>query len=281
MVVSERAMLRIRQLLEPEIHQLKNFSPEDWHLDLPRLISFHFGHSYFYPVAAELDNKIVGCGICMIHGSIGWLGTIIVLPEYRKQGIGQNITRTLIEYCRSKGCTSQLLIASEMGEPIYRRLGFEIDASYVFYRRDSIVPIRHISSVRELKQEDFLSIKKLDREMTGEDRFQIIERFLSTGWIYATDTSIDVKGSIAGFYLPDLGGGLIIARTTDAGLELMKLRINRGKTTAVVPQTNTVAREFLTSEGFREFRTSPRMILGKTVQWQPAMMYNRATGYCG
>jgi hypothetical protein len=61
----------------------------------------------------------------------------------------------------------------------------------------------------------------------------------------------------------------------------MKLRFNRGKTTAVVPEANTIAREFLTSEGFREFQTSPRMILGNPVQWRPAMMFNRATGYCG
>lgn len=274
-------MLRVRQLLESEIHQLQNYSPRDWNLNIPRLFSFHFGHSYFYPVAAEVDNKIVGCGICMIHGSVSWLGTIIVLPDYRRQGIGQKITSTLIDYCRRKGCTSHLLTASEMGEPLYKRLGFEIQATYVFYKRESIVPTRHISTVREIKLEDFPSIRELDREVTGEDRFQFIERFLSTGWIYAADTSIDVEGSIKGFYLPDLGGGLIIARHPDAGLELMKVRFNRGKTTAVVPETNTIAREFLTSEGFREFRTSPRMILGNPVHWQPAKMFNRATGYCG
>jgi predicted GNAT family acetyltransferase len=217
----------------------------------------------------------------MIHGHVSWLGTIVVAPEYRRQGIGQEITKNLIDYCRSKGCTSHLLTASEMGEPLYRRLGFEIHATYVFYKRESIVPIRHISNVREIQQEDFLSIKVLDREVTGEDRFQFIERFLSTGWIYTADTSIDVKSSITGFYLPELGGGLIIARTADAGLALMKLRLNRGKTTAAIPATNTIARELLTSEGFREFRTSPRMILGKPVHWQPAMLYNRPTGYCG
>jgi GNAT superfamily N-acetyltransferase len=274
-------MLKIRQLLESEIPQLQNISPEEWHLDIPRLFSFHYGHSYFYPVAAEVDGKIAGCGICIIHGSIGWLGTIIVLPEYRRQGIGQAITKNLIEYCRSKGCTSQILTASEMGEPIYQRLGFKIQANYVFYRRESIVPIRHISNVREIRQEDFLPVKDLDKEVTGEDRFQFIERFLASGWIYSEDTSIGVNGGITGFYLPDLGGGLIIARNADAGLDLMKLRLNRGKTTAVIPASNTVAREFLTSEGFREFQTSPRMILGNPVHWQPAMMYNRATGYCG
>ncbi|MGD1044921.1 MAG: GNAT family N-acetyltransferase [Bacteroidota bacterium] len=270
-------MLRIRQILESEIPLLQNFPPEDWNVDLPQLFSFHFGYPYFYIAVAEVDNKIVGCGIAIVHGTIGWLGAIIVLSEYRGQGFGTGITSHLIQYCKDKGCTTQLLSASEMGEPVYRRLGFEINSTYVFYKRESIAPALQISNVREMRQEDFLKVKQLDREVTGEDRFQFIERFLSMGWIYSTDTS----AGITGFYLPEFGAGLIIARNSDAGLELMKLRLNCGKTTAVVPAANTIAREFLTSEGFQEYRTAPRMVLGNDVQWQPAMMYNRATGYCG
>jgi ribosomal protein S18 acetylase RimI-like enzyme len=270
-------MLRIRQILESEIQQLQNFPPKEWNLDLPRLFTFHFHQPYFNPVVAEVDGRIVGCGIGIIHGAIGWLGTIIVVPEYRRQGIGQKITSNLIEYCRSNGCTTQLLTASEMGESIYRKLGFEINATYFFYKKESIVPIQDVANVRELRQEDFLTVKDLDREATGEDRFHFIKRFFSTGWIYTSGTS----AGITGFYLPDLGGGLIIARTTDAGLELMKSRLHRGKTSAVVPETNTIAREFLIAEGFLEFRRSPRMVLGNDVQWEPTMMYNRATGYCG
>ena len=270
-------MVRMRQILESEIYQLQNFPPEDWNLDLPRLFTFHFAHPYFYPVAAEVDGRIVGCGIGIIHGAVAWLGTIIVLPEFRRQGIGQTITTHLIDYCRSKGCTTYLLTASEMGESIYRKLGFEINSSYVFYKRESVAPTRQTSNVREMRQEDFPAVKKLDKEVTGEDRHQFIERFLSTGWIYTNGTSDD----IVGFYLQELGGGLVIARHADAGIELMKVRLNRGKTTAVIPETNTLAREFLASEGFQEYRRSPRMILGNEVHWQPTMVYNRATGYCG
>jgi GNAT superfamily N-acetyltransferase len=270
-------MLKIRQIVEPEIHHLQNFPPEEWNLDLPRLFSFHFGHSYFYPAVAEADGTIVGCGIAIVHGPVSWLVTIVVLPEYRRQGIGQKITTHLIDYCRTKGCTSQLLTASEMGESIYRKLGFEVHSTYVFFKRETIGPTQLTSYTRELRQEDIPAIKELDTEATGENRFQFIERFFSTGWIYSTDSS----RAIEGFYLPDFGGGLIIARTAEAGLELMKLRLTRGKKTAVVPASHTTAQEFLISEGFQEYRRSPRMILGKEVLWQPAMLYNRATGYCG
>jgi GNAT superfamily N-acetyltransferase len=276
-VIRECAMVRYRQILESEIQQLKNFPPEEWKLDLPRLFTFHFGHSYFYPCVAEADGRIIGCGINMIHADICWLGTIIVLPEYRNQGIGQKITRTLIEYGRSKGCMSFLLTASEMGESIYRKLGFETDSTYLFYKKESIIPSRDVQNVRPMQQKDYPAALDLDREGTGENRAGFIERFLSTGWIYSGEST----GHIDGFYLPDLSNGLIIARHDDAGLELMKVRLNRGKTTAIIPEINTSAHEFLHSQDFQEYRRSPRMVLGKAVQWQPRLMYNRATGYCG
>jgi GNAT superfamily N-acetyltransferase len=246
-------------------------------LDLPRLFTFHFGHPYFYPIVAEVGNKIIGCGIVIIHGNVSWLGTIIVLPEYRRQGAGKEITSHLIEYCKGKGCKTQLLIASEMGESVYRKLGFTTSATYVIYKRESIVPIQHISNVREVRQEDAKYIKELDREITGEERFTFLERFLSTGWVYVPERS----ACVSGVYLQDFGSGLIITKDSEAGLALMKLRFNRGKTTAVVPSLNTIAREYLLSEGFQEYRTAPRMVLGQDVNWNPAMLYNRATGYCG
>jgi GNAT superfamily N-acetyltransferase len=270
-------LLKIRELLQSEISQLQNFPPEDWNLDLPRLFSFHFGHPYFYPIVAEVRNKIIGCGIAILHGNVSWLGTIIVLPEYRRQGIGKEITSHLIEYSKAKECKTQLLIASELGEPVYRKLGFTTSAAYVFYKRESIVPIQRISNVREVKQEDAKYIKELDREITGEERFTFLERFLSAGWVYVPERS----ACISGVYLPDFGSGLIIAKDSEAGLALMKLRFNRGKTTAVVPSLNTIARTYLLSEGFQEYRTAPRMVLGNDVQWRPTLFYNRATGYCG
>ncbi len=270
-------MLKIRQLLQSEISQLQNYPPEDWNLNLPRLLSFHFGYPYFYPAAAEVDKKIIGCGIAIVHGNISWLGTIIVLPEYRRKGIGKEITSHLIEYCIGKGCTTQLLTASAMGESVYRKLGFKTSAEYIFYRRESIAPIQRISNVREVRQEDLKYIKELDREITGEERFTFLERFLSTGWVYVPERST----RISGVYLPDFGSGLIITKDSEAGLALMKLRFNRGKTTAVVPSLNTIAREYLLSEGFHEYRTAPRMVLGQDVNWNPTMLYNRATGYCG
>ncbi len=270
-------MLKIRQIEQSEIPQLQNFPPEDWNLDLPRLFTFHFGYPYFYPVVAEVDKKIIGCGIAIVHGNISWLGTIIVLPEFRRRGIGKEITSHLVQYCKDRGCITQLLTASAMGESVYRQLGFKTSAEYISYKRESNVSIQRISNMREVRHKDVKYIKELDKEIIGEERFTFLERFLSTGWVYVPERSACISGA----YLPDFGSGLMIAKDSTAGLALMKLRFNRGKTTAVVPSSNTIAREYLLSEGFQEHRTAPRMVLGNDVQWHPTMLYNRAAGYCG
>jgi ribosomal protein S18 acetylase RimI-like enzyme len=269
--------LRIKPLALSEAGELRNFPPEDWSLDLPAFIALHFGQSYFYPIIAEVQDKIVGYANGMVHGGIGWLGNIIVAPEFRRQGIGHELTGHLTEYLKSRGCTSQLLIATEMGKNIYSRIGFRTCAEYLFYRGKPTDPTRQSRAIREIGIDDIPSLAALDKETTGEDRFDLIKRFLSRTWVYAPEPS----GGVRGAYLPEFGAGLIIARDSDAGLELMKFRLSRGETAATVPSANTAAREFLEKEGFEAYRTAPRMVLGDDAPWKPELLYNRATGYCG
>ncbi len=260
-----------------EASKLRNFPPEDWSLDLPAFVALHFGQSYFYPIIAEDREQVVGYANGILHGSVGWLGNIIVAPEFRRQGIGHELTVHLAEYLKSRGCTSQLLIATEMGKNIYCRIGFHPVAEYSFYKGNPAHPSRHSHAIREIGVDDIPAVASLDREMTGEDRFQLINRFLSQAWVYAPDPSAGIRGA----YLPEFGAGLIIARDAEAGLELLKFRLGRGETAATVPSANTAAREFLEREGFELTRTAPRMVLGNDVPWKPELLYNRATGYCG
>ncbi len=271
-------MIKIRQLLKSEINLLKNFPPEDWNMDLPDLISFHFGYSYFYPIVAEQNNKIVGFGNGILNESVGWLGNILVPPEYRRRGIGHEITKHLVNYFNSKGCTCQLLIASEMGKNIYKKIGFEVSSEYHFFKVESNFRIyeRDIN-IKKIKEDDSLLLKKFDEEITGEKRFEFIKRFLPTGWIYKKEKSNNIEG----VYLPDLGSGLIFAKIPEAGLELLKFKLSLGKTRTIIPSENKTALDFLKTKGCQPYSTAPRMVLGKEVSWQPKYIFNRAAGYCG
>lgn len=271
-------MFNIRRPLLHEIKDLYPLPPEEWNLDLPSLVSLHFEHPYFYPVIAEIENKIAGFGNGILNGNVGWIGNIIVSPEFRNRGLGYGITDYLVKCFIDKGCSTQLLIASDMGKNIYTKIGFSVTSSYLFYKRTiNSSNYQPSNNIKKIKSENLHQIMELDKKVSGEERFHLIERFVSTGFVYSETTSTEIKG----FYLPDLGGGLIIANDNKAGIEFMKLRASQGKETFVIPSQNNIAIDFLNKEGFQPFRELPRMILGKELNWKPECVFNRGAGYCG
>ena len=53
-----------------------------------------------------------------------WIHSLYVEPSYRRRGIGQRLTQTIIAWCREQGFQWVYLHASEQGRPLYESLGF-------------------------------------------------------------------------------------------------------------------------------------------------------------
>jgi len=53
-----------------------------------------------------------------------WIHSLYVDPSYRRRGIGQRLTETIIAWCREQGFQWVYLHASEQGRPLYESLGF-------------------------------------------------------------------------------------------------------------------------------------------------------------
>ncbi len=270
-------MLHIRELRANEIPLLRNFAPPEWNTALSAIFGAHFGLPYFHPIVAELDDVVVGCANGLQNGNTGWLGNIIVRPECRGQGIGRALTEELAEFFKEKRLEHQVLIATSMGEPVYRKLGFEIVSQYIFYaRQEAPASAEAAPGVRALRPEDEEAVYALDRSVTGEIRKPFLSRFLGDAWVHvATADSVD------GYYMPGVGTGLVIASNDTAGLALMRHKLNMGASTSVVPDANKVAAELLRSNGFSETGRAPRMALGPDVDWKPKRVYCRGSGYCG
>jgi GNAT superfamily N-acetyltransferase len=269
--------VNIRRMQYSEIPLLKDFTPADWNSDLVSFFSFHYGYDYFYPIVSEFEKKINGCGCIIKNKTVGWLGNIIVLPEFRHQGIGEKLTSHLIDYLDNENYDVQLLIATKIGEPIYLKLGFKLNSNYLFYKTGNVGKLDLSKNIKEIKLKDYNLVKKLDREITGEDRQNLIEHYLSTGYKYTSKCSPDIEG----FYLPNFGNGLIIAINNQAGLELLKLSLIQGHSKVIIPEANISAKNFLIENGFQEYSVCPRMVRGKNIQWKPECIYSRASGYCG
>lgn len=76
-------------------------------------------------VLAWCDGEPAGAGSLWVDGATAGLYNIATREGFRGRGIGSAVTATLMEHGRSRGCTEAILHASEVGLPVYERLGFE------------------------------------------------------------------------------------------------------------------------------------------------------------
>ena len=58
-------------------------------------------------------------------GKQGYAMNLVVIEEYRRQGIGKMIMETIIEWMKSQHIEKITLYASEMGLSLYQELGFK------------------------------------------------------------------------------------------------------------------------------------------------------------
>ena len=85
---------------------------------------------------AEIDGEIVGSAGGQLFAGLypqpfvseyrkyGYVWNVYVESSYRRQGIGNQLTKKTINYLQSLGCTRILLHASPFGKPLYESMGF-------------------------------------------------------------------------------------------------------------------------------------------------------------
>ncbi len=90
--------------------------------ELPRLIK----GSFLFAVAVDIKTgQAVGMGRVISDGvSDGYIQDLVVLPEYRKTGIGTQIVSTLVKKCVEWGISWIGLIAEPDTEKFYLPFGF-------------------------------------------------------------------------------------------------------------------------------------------------------------
>lgn len=257
-----------------DIKLITELIPPGWETVIPSL-HFYTQSDFCFPIKIMAGHKIVGIGCTIVHQDSAWLGHIIVHPDYRNQRIGKFITESLVDIAYSKNCETIYLLATELGEPVYRKIGFEVETEYLFMKAEEkrTLPLNseHILSFKDKFKQALL---EMDQQVSGESRVHLLEPHLSDGFVYLQDKELK------GYYLPGLGEGLIIATDTTAGIELMKLRLSN-KDIAVFPIEHSIARSFLNQYGLKELKTQKRMRLGKKRSWQASNLYNRIGGNLG
>ncbi len=80
-----------------------------------------------------VDGQPVTTGLGFRTGATMGVYNIATVPSHRRRGYGEAMTRRILGDGVADGCTVAILQASDMGRPIYERLGFRAVVEYVAY----------------------------------------------------------------------------------------------------------------------------------------------------
>lgn len=100
----------------------------------PAHIPFLIRSTFLFLVAVDRQSgRTVGMGRAISDGiSDAYIQDLVVLPEFRRKGIGKAIVRRLVEVCKSRGLTWIGLVAEPGTLDFYEGTGFDRMDGYVF-----------------------------------------------------------------------------------------------------------------------------------------------------
>jgi GNAT superfamily N-acetyltransferase len=230
-------------------------------------------------LARDGEGRVVATSVATRYRNSGWIGHVFVRPELRGHGLGTRMTSVALEALRRAGCPTILLAATDIGRPIYERMGFKVESHYHEMRGTALPKTAKLAPLRPLLPTDHAALAALDRRVTGDERGTVLSRFQGFAW------GLSTRGGLAGAAVPLPWGGAWAALRQGAGdgeaeafVRLLRTVGSVGPEVVVYPpDENRRALDLLRDNGFEELRTVPRMVLGKRSEWQPAAIWNPMT----
>ena len=227
-------------------------------------------------LARDGEGRVVGTSVATRYANTGWIGHVFVRPEFRGHGLGTRMTSVAMAVLQRAGCPTILLAATDLGRPIYERMGFQVESHYHEMRGTALPRTTELAPYRPLLPSDRAALAELDRQVSGDDRGPILTRFQDFAW------GVFRNGSLAGSAVTLPWGGAWAAllpgtgkAETEAFARLLRTAGSIGPEVVLYPpDENKPALDLLRDNGFEELRTIPRMVLGKRSEWQPAALWN-------
>jgi predicted N-acetyltransferase YhbS len=221
-------------------------------------------------LVAERDGRPVGGVCCASFGRTGWIGALGVLPDARRRGVGEALTRAACARLRERGAETVLLFATDMGRPLYERLGFEAEGSVSAWRGTAGTASAGLV-LRVVREDDRAAIRALDRAATGEDRAPVLDALVPLSGLVAERAGEPTGWAVTSPW----GAGVAVCAADEAtGVALAAAATGGpGSSTLVVPDANAGAADALGYWGFSPTAAGARMRLGPPVAWRAEMQF--------
>jgi len=121
----------------------------------------------------DCDGALVAtaAGVCFGR-SLAWIGMVLTAPEYRGRGFARRLMDHTLAFLASRGVEWIKLDATDMGRPLYAKLGFEGEGPVERWCLPRVADPRPVD-LPPCRVEDFA---ELDHAAFGADRLEILRR---------------------------------------------------------------------------------------------------------
>lgn len=79
-----------------------------------------------YILLTDGGFPVATCRFYPLLAKSAMIGRVVVLPEYRGQGLGRRVIREAEDWLRELGCAKAVVESRDVAIDFYRRLGYEI-----------------------------------------------------------------------------------------------------------------------------------------------------------
>ena len=218
---------------------------------------------------AELDGSVVGTVTAIAYGdTVGWIGMMLVDPQYRRRGIATRLMRRAMEALET--CRTIKLDATPLGKTVYEKLGFRDEYSLVrLIRAHAPFDMPSTGGVSPLSAGNLDDISAMDKAAFGADRMNVLAPIAAVN--PATAFRLDRDGVLGGYVLGRPGAnfyqiGPLVADTPDNAVALAGTAMSVIGAAPIVVDVPADQLEFigwLVSNCFREERPFIRMYEGE------------------
>lgn len=249
-------------------------------------------------IVRDTDNRLLGTSnVHALSPHNLWLGNVCVAKRARRSGIGSAIVSTLLERASEERVRSHVvLIASKLGESVYRRLGFKdvpnITISY--YKRPALpAPSHSRLRPRVPSEKEHEEAIRLEEQVGGAYRGELLNALfkkdrlcvvlksggslMAAAWARYMDCQLSTN-------LPSLHIGPVVAKTSAFAESVISevLRIHQAastlgqnrcmESTALVVRVgeNHAAEGCFESLGFEKLCGAPYLQKGLTAEADPS-----------
>ncbi len=207
--------------------------------------------------ALECDRTLASTATAICYGrDLAWIGMVLTAPEYRGRGFGRAVTERALEYLRERGVAWIKLDATDMGRPLYRRLGFEDEGPVERWALQAPAsPAQAADVVSHFRLDE-----ALDREAFGADRSAVLRRLARWEAVSVPDCGYAMgrPGSKAFYFGP------CVCRTPEGARALLRHFLTRHAGELIfwdVLVANREAVRLAEQFGFERRRRLMRMVL--------------------